>query len=121
MFLLPTKPYMPGIAAPSHLSPFIDNEAEGYLPERAREINALAGIESAVTGPALGEASSDEEEDKKEEEAAAAGKTKGDIDSSSDEEGTSEELSDSEEEMVDTKKAPNAGGKKKSAKQVKAV
>jgi len=43
------------------LSPFIDNEAEGYLPDRQREINALAGIESTLTGPAL-DADSDSEE-----------------------------------------------------------
>ena len=45
LFLLPTKPYQPGVAAPAHLSPFVDNEAESYLPERQREINSLAGIE----------------------------------------------------------------------------
>lgn len=45
LFLLPTKPYAPGTAAPAHLSPFVDNEQEGYLPDRQREINSLAGIE----------------------------------------------------------------------------
>jgi len=45
LFLLPTKPYLPGSPAPAHLSPFIDNVAEGYLPDRQREINALAGID----------------------------------------------------------------------------
>ena len=84
------------------MSPFIDNEAEGYLPDRQREINSLAGIESNVAGPtAFGEDSSDEEnkeEGDQEDKAAAKAQDKGDIDSSSDEEGPSEELSDSEEE-----------------------
>jgi hypothetical protein len=51
------------------LSPFIDNEAEGYLPDRQREINALAGIESTLTGPAL-DANSDSEEENPEGEGA---------------------------------------------------
>jgi len=117
LFLLPTKPYLPGIAAPAHLSPFIDNEAEGYMPDRQREINSLAGIESNVAGPTAfgGHDSSDEEEKDEEAKAAelAAGKAKkdkGDIDSSSDEEGKSEELSDSEdeEEVSKVKKGPGA-------------
>lgn len=45
LFLLPTKAYMPGIPAPAHLSPFVDNVAEGYIPDRQREINALAGVD----------------------------------------------------------------------------
>jgi len=48
------------------LSPFVDNEAEGYLPDRQREINSLAGIESNIAGPSatMADSSSDEEEDK---------------------------------------------------------
>lgn len=82
MFLLPTRPYMPGIvsqfmelytanllfvlsqAAPSHLSPFVDNEIEGYIPDRQREINTLAGIET-VELPQAADSSSDEAEDDK--------------------------------------------------------
>lgn len=33
-FMLPTKPYAPGVPAPSHLSPFVDNEEVGYMPDR---------------------------------------------------------------------------------------
>ena len=102
------------------MSPFIDNEAEGYLPDRQREINSLAGIESNIAGPAaFGDDSSDEEskgEENEEGQAAADPKNavnKGDIDSSSDEEGPSEELSDSEEE--DVSKVKKGPGKKAQA------
>ena len=107
------------------MSPFVDNEAEGYLPDRQREINSLAGIESSVAGGPQAfanqdESSSDEEESKDEEEGAAAQESsknaanKGDIDSSSDEEGTSEELSDDsdDEENQKISKAKKGPGKK---------
>lgn len=47
--LLPTSEYAPGIPPPPHLSPFVDNVAEGYVPARAKEIAryqaAAEGIE----------------------------------------------------------------------------
>lgn len=122
LFLLPTKPYQPGQAAPAHLSPFIDNEEEGYMPDRQREINSLAGIESNTAGPTLGDGDSSSDEDKPEEDAvaeqAAVKKgTKGDVDSSSEEEGASEELSDSDDEddKVVAKKGPSKAAGKKAA------
>ena len=45
LFMLPTSQYRPGIPPPAHLSPFIDNEAEGYVPMRHKEIQHLKGEE----------------------------------------------------------------------------
>jgi pescadillo protein len=39
--LLPPELYAPGKAPPPHLSPFVDNEAEGYTPEFALKIKQL--------------------------------------------------------------------------------
>jgi len=105
LFLLPTKTYAPGIPPPAHLSPFIDNTEAGYLPDRQREINALAGIETLEN---LAEALSSDEE-KEDEEAAkeAAAPMKGDLDSSDDEEANGDIESDSSDDKT---------GKTKSAK-----
>jgi pescadillo protein len=61
LILLPTRPYKPGLAAPPHLSPFgveSDGTQRGYMPDRQREINTLAGL--SVT-QAEEESSSEEE------------------------------------------------------------
>lgn len=68
LFLLPTKPYMPGQPSPPHLSPFIDNEEAGYIPDRQREINTLAGVATAVIED--NESSSEEEEQAQDKKAA---------------------------------------------------
>nr|CAL90975.1 pescadillo-like protein [Zinnia elegans] len=39
--ILPTEDYMVGKILPPHLSPFVDNEAEGYVPEYAETIKRL--------------------------------------------------------------------------------
>lgn len=38
--LLSISEYQPGKILPPHLSPFVDNEKEGYVPERQKEIDA---------------------------------------------------------------------------------
>ncbi len=60
--LLPVASYKPGEPAPAHLSPFVDNREEGYIPTRQHEINELKGVTEEVYLPS-------EEEDESEEEA----------------------------------------------------
>jgi pescadillo protein len=83
LFLLPTSAYRPGVPPPPHLSPFIDNVKEGYVPTRQKEIMHLKGEEVVE--------SDEEDSDMAEEVKPAKAKpkqttNKGDADSS-DEEG----------------------------------
>ena len=79
--------------SPAHLSPFIDNEEMGYIPDRQREINTLAGVATAEVDV---DSSEDEEEEEPVSKKAAAEDSdeesqRGDADSSSDDESSEEE------------------------------
>ncbi|XP_041003767.1 pescadillo homolog [Juglans microcarpa x Juglans regia] len=54
--ILPTENYMVGRVPPPHLSPFVDNEAEGYVPEYAETIKRLqaAGRNEVLPLPGVG-------------------------------------------------------------------
>jgi len=93
LFLLPTRPYMPGQPAPPHLSPFVDNQQEGYMPDRQREINTLAGVATAHES-----SSSDSEE----EQPAKPNRAK----DSDDEDIQSDSESDDEDEAESSEEAP---------------
>lgn len=123
LFLLPTQPYRAGVPPPPHLSPFIDNSKEGYIPTRLKEINALKGeiVDEEMSGE--DEESSGDEQNQTPlapvQQAAAVqpvAKTvvKGDADSSSEEEGGE---SDNEETLKKQKKVKNAKLKKELAKE----
>lgn len=117
-FLLPTSQYRPGIPPPAHLSPFVDNEKEGYMPMRQKEIMHLQGEDVL-------DSSDEDEEESVQEEPVIKGKKakksdedviekgKGDADSSSNEDEESEN-SDNDQVAVDRKKksARNAQLKK---------
>ena len=106
LFLLPTKAYAPGIPPPAHLSPFIDNVEVGYVPDRQREINSLAGVDAAEdVAPELSSDSEDEAAKEKEEAVVQ----KGDLDSSSGEEDNDElDSVSSDDDKVKTPKAKKA-------------
>jgi hypothetical protein len=63
MILLPIAKYTVGIELPPHLSPWVDNEEEGYTPRYAVEI---ARMKSGEEG-AMEDASDDEEEEEEDE------------------------------------------------------
>ncbi|XP_073270691.1 pescadillo homolog isoform X1 [Primulina huaijiensis] len=52
--LLPTEKYMVGCVPPPHLSPFVDNEAEGHVPEYAEAIQRLKAAERKEVLPLPG-------------------------------------------------------------------
>merc|ERR1712226_467596 len=50
LFLLPIARYAVGSKLPPHLSPWVDNEEEGYKPAYAEEIERIKNGEKAFTG-----------------------------------------------------------------------
>jgi pescadillo protein len=49
--LLPVLEYSPGCVLPAHLSPFVNDRAEGYIPERAAQLSLLRGEQAVLPGP----------------------------------------------------------------------
>ncbi|KAG8372922.1 hypothetical protein BUALT_Bualt12G0117400 [Buddleja alternifolia] len=53
-FILPTEKYMVGCIPPPHLSPFVNNEAEGHVPEYAEAIERLKAADRKEVLPLPG-------------------------------------------------------------------
>jgi len=63
--ILPSEDYMVGRVPPPHLSPFVDNEAEGYIPEYAETIKRLQAPARNEVLPLPGEGAEDLEDPRK--------------------------------------------------------
>ncbi|KAF7458531.1 pescadillo N-terminus domain-containing protein [Cryptosporidium felis] len=47
---LPTRPYYPGEKPPPHLSPFVDDSSQGYIPTQRQVLDDIKGIGSNRSG-----------------------------------------------------------------------
>ncbi|KAL3896140.1 MAG: hypothetical protein SGARI_007250 [Bacillariaceae sp.] len=112
MFLLPIAKYKVGVPLPPHLSPWVDNDEEGYKPAYAEEIERLKNGESVddvqndVEVDEDGDAVDDEDSEKeKEEEVSDEKDEESDEDDDSDDDEAKKKLSAEKKRKKEEKEA----------------
>eukprot|EP01006_Ploeotia_vitrea_P050545 TRINITY_DN67474_c3_g1_i1.p1 TRINITY_DN67474_c3_g1~~TRINITY_DN67474_c3_g1_i1.p1 ORF type:complete len:641 (-),score=414.11 TRINITY_DN67474_c3_g1_i1:69-1991(-) len=111
--LLPTDPYAVGAALPPHLSPFVDDEKEGYVPKQ-RQVLAKWG--AAANGQSVDD---EDDVDDDEEEEGDSGNEDGDSDqdeSDDDDDGDESDDEDKEDDDEEEEEQPKKKKQKKNKK-----